>query len=90
MPQHVIHFPATDPATAQRHHPINKKGCKVEGRQEAKGKKKKKKLRKVGLEVELRRDKRINQTSDHGHDSGHSSQKSVTSHRRETLLYPSV
>lgn len=36
MPQHVIHFPATDPATAspkQRHRPVKKKKKKgVQGR----------------------------------------------------------
>lgn len=46
----------------RRHHPVNKNGGMGEEREEAEGKQKKKKLRKVGLEVELKRHKRINQT----------------------------
>lgn len=46
----------------RRHHPVNKNGGKGEEREEVEGKQKKKKLRKVGLEVELKRHKRINQT----------------------------
>lgn len=44
----------------RRHHPVNKNGGKGEEKEEVEGKQKKKKLRKVGLEVELKRDKRIN------------------------------
>lgn len=67
MPQHVIHFPATDPATAscaRAPTPLTKTGARERrGRRwKGGGGKKKKKLRKVGLEVELKRDKMINQT----------------------------